>query len=41
MKDVEDQKVDETNKSTSTSKQSAFRWLDRFLAIWILLAMAM
>ncbi|KAJ5391237.1 hypothetical protein N7509_006727 [Penicillium cosmopolitanum] len=43
MKDIEGQTVNETEKSTSTAKQSAFKtlgWLDRFLAIWIFLAMA-
>jgi hypothetical protein len=41
--DLEGQTVDETEKPTSTAKQSAFNslgWLDRFLAIWIFLAMA-
>ncbi|CAI7593959.1 unnamed protein product [Penicillium pancosmium] len=43
MKDIKDQTVNETEKPKNTAKQSAFKtlgWLDRFLAVWIFLAMA-
>lgn len=41
MKDLEIQREDETERANT--KQSAFKdlgWLDRFLAVWIFLAMA-